>query len=163
MEQVYTYRTRWSCSCIGTSRSFVPFFHLLDAMVVGEHISVLMVQIVLTGWGDFTVYGIWEWTCWGGKHFTAEWSTCWCTRWGKSWTFHIHSTDRAVKLKAMYVRTTRTSRTGYYIRSNLYIWTGQVDSSDDSIWLWTCWCSQYVITTWSKCTLTEQGEVVAVA
>ena len=44
-----------------------------------------------------------------------------------------HSNDRAVKLKAMYV-----------LQEHDYdvfigpIWTGQVDSSDDSISKWTC-------------------------
>ena len=42
------------------------------------------------------------------------------------------------------------------------IWIGQVDSSDDIILQWTCQCSQCFTTTWSKCTLTGQGEVVAV-
>ena len=121
------------------------------------NVDIDNVQIVLTEWSDCTVCGISEWTCWGCKHFTAEWSTCWCRKRGKfgiltccwlnsvySWKQHVHSW------------------TWLYIWPNFHIWIGQVNSSDDSVSQWTCWCSQCVTTTWSKCTLTEQGEVVAV-
>ena len=52
-----------------------------------------------------------------------------------SWTF-LHSTDRAVKLKAMYVSQEHDFDT--FIQSNVHIWTEEVESSNDSILQGTC-------------------------
>ena len=42
-----------------------------------------------------------------------------------------HSTDRAVKLKSMYV--SQEHDYNVIVGPNVHIWTGQVDSSDDGI------------------------------
>ena len=51
--------------------------------------------------------------------------------------FHICSTDRAVKLKAMYVSQNMTV-TSLLDLMLIFACSGQVDSSDDSISKWAC-------------------------
>ena len=77
------------------------------------------------------------------------------------WHFHILLIGQWTWMQCIYVSPEHDCNV--FIWPDVHIWTGQVDSSDGSIWKWTCWCSQCVTTTWSKCALTEQGEVVAVA